>query len=630
MSERHSLISSMVGTGLGAVADNEYWLTIEQILDDDRATAADVAGLVDELYDLDPCFDPATEGMETAPDDSEPTKDDLLDAAVSKLDLEECARRKSGTYIAELKIVRSHPDIPYTLRLDVGEIKQTVIVEEAVSVSLPVELQSSIILPYPVRSGLVASWQGTVYSKQGTVTPPVISARGNVLFWAGEVTGTIRAEFATIYEMVTVEVPGIPNYEGSPLGEPQDANILAFYHYQVYQATITAPPEDTGADAATLAEICGWNDDEQLDQPPEDEPLPEEPEPPEYGCIEYSQRFGDPNYYAEKCCTSNAAPNPCAVRTEPNPGGNTLPQETIDRLTREHDGPIEFIAVGPDGPDGCGKFYYRQTVKPKNCCDEVEPLYFDDDQTADVLPAGGSIYLFASGGIPPYTFTTSSNATSFPDGRKTWTTDYPVALLEAGPTFCGLTAVSVTDGCTTDTVEIRSDLGSWYPIGNSCVLPGASATYTSPGGVDYWRAEAIAGRYKVVESQEWQLWNGMQGGMPFGCSETSEGSCSSGYRCEPCESGYDAHRNAFMLSCLPSSSIGWPCLAARSDAAVRGEINATSWPIVADLVNSGQQWVWLSDYGISYGVCGASVSHWWNLGWIEKGPSEPEAWEWKC
>lgn len=452
-----------------SLTDISYWLTIEQILKDDRATTADVAAVVDALYDIDPCVDSTVTGTEP-PDEEAPTEEKLIEAATDTFDLEECNRRKSGTYLAELKIVRSHPALPYTLRLSVGKIKKTIIISANIAASVDVQSASSVTLEYPIQSGLVAAWLGTVYSAAGAITPPVIKASGNSLFWPGQVTGTIRVEYATTYDLVTVEVPGIPKYTGSPLGDPQDSSALAFYHFQVYQTNISPPPTDTGADALTLAEICGWGTGTQLDTPDDPEPEPEPPAMPVYGCIEESLMFGDPNYYAEKCCEAKT-PNGCAVRKEVNPGGKTLDQETIDRLTLEHAGPIEFIGVGPDGVEGCGAIYTRQTVKPKNCCDEAEPLEWNDAESADVIARGTWVWVEVIGGIGPYFWSVRGQGFTL-DGYslRDGYTDLNYTRIYASLLACGICKITVTDSCTEVKANLRCTTGQWLSVGYSSPL----------------------------------------------------------------------------------------------------------------------------------------------------------------
>ncbi len=71
MENRHPL-NLTYGLDRTTVPDDPYWLTTSQQLPTDRATAADVAMLVDALYDLNPCVDTAVTGT---PSESTATSD---------------------------------------------------------------------------------------------------------------------------------------------------------------------------------------------------------------------------------------------------------------------------------------------------------------------------------------------------------------------------------------------------------------------------------------------------------------------------------------------------------------------------------------------------------------------------
>ena len=444
----------------------EYWLRIEQDIEEDLVTAGEVAEVIDKLYDLNPCYGDK-EQTDAVPEES-PTEEKLLEVAKAELDLEECKRLKSGTYTALVNIYRSHPDEPYTLHLDVGKVKSTVTLTKEKIIIISIEGLSSLKLDFPVKSGLVASWVGSVFDTSGSIIPPVIKEiYGNTLFWDKPVTGVLRAEFVTVYDVVEIEVPGISKYIGSEFGEPQDANILAFYHYQFYEGSVTAPTEDIAADKEMLAKICGWSDgnaEEEEDPEPETEPI----EPVVYGCIEYgSGPFGpmpiaEPSFYAEKCCVAGN-PNPCRTWKSPNPGGYVLPQEVIDKLTREWPGPIEFIALGPITPEGCGAIYKEQIVRAKNCCDEAEPIEWDFETSVEVMADNTSGLVFVTGGVPPYHWSVRGQGFALNEqgNLRDGFTDTPFARIFATDWACGYAAIEVTDGCSVANGGVRSTNGQW-------------------------------------------------------------------------------------------------------------------------------------------------------------------------
>jgi len=454
--------------------EDGYWLIIEQVVEDEKATIGFVADTIDALFDTSLCVESEEEPVTTA---SFKDMDEVLDKISEKteVDMSACEMLRMGTYRTDLKIVRSHPDIPYTLKLSVGEIIETVLISEAKSINQNVEFLSSIILPFPVQSDLRCSWLGLVISKNGAIDPPAIQAIGNTLFWGVEATGTIRADFNTIYDLVTVEIPGVPNYEGSELGDPQSSVALAFYHYHVYRAEINPPDVDEGL----LEEVCGYSSGTDFPAPEDPEPEPP-PEPVQtYGCIDYYPLppFGSPVteswFFAETCCIDGQHDG-CRIRSSRIEGGKKLSDEIINQMTLEWPGPIEFIGLGPITPAGCGTRYEETVIRPKNCCDEATPLAWDAENSVEVLADNTSGIVAVTGGAAPYFWSVRGQGFTF-DGYnlRDAVTDVPYIMVYTAPFSCGTATIEVTDGCTVVTGWVRSTSGEWisdpYPDYASCV-----------------------------------------------------------------------------------------------------------------------------------------------------------------
>lgn len=510
MSAHNLTIRIVADPTAGAIAPEDgYWLTIEQVLPDEKLTTGEAAAMIDALFDLSPCKDPVETGTEPV---DEPPADmgEAIDkiAETVEVDMTACERRLTGTYQAELKIVRSHPDIHYTLRLSVGEILETVLVESTVAESLDVKAATSAVLTMPVLSGLRCAWQGTVIGPNGPIEPPTIKAAGNTLFWAGTATGTIRSEYASIHDLVTVEIPGVPNYVGSDRGEPQDSTALAFYHYQVFPADITPPPDDN---EATLAEVCGWGGNTSWNDTEDDEPLPEPPPPPEsvYGCIDYYPLapFGspvtEPWFYEQTCCVPGLHDG-CRTRTSRIEGGKGLSDATVAQMTAEWPGPIEFIGLGPITPAGCGTRYTETKIVPHNCCDEVEPMVKDIANSVDVLTPNTSGIVGVIGGSGNYKWSVrgvdlwlDANHT-LRDGE----TNTPLTYVYAGPNFCGYGPIHVDDGCSVVDVGVRSTVGKWVGgtyLNFDCPLSGDMSNWTHSSAYGDHDFDMIEGRYWLEE-----------------------------------------------------------------------------------------------------------------------------------
>jgi len=479
-----------------AAVTEEYWLRIEQVTEEAAITTEEASTLVDSLYDINPCIEETAESTE----ETEVTQEKLYSTAVDVFgdDLEACRSELAGDYVAEVKVWQSHLLESYKLELSAGEVIETVRVFENLSLDLDVKGQSSIDLEYPVASTIAVAWIGAVL---GAETSPEITLTGTVLSWGTLMTGTIRVEFTTAYDLVTVSVPGIPEFEGAEVGDTQSVKILGFFHRMVFIGEISPPEDDTTVTNGALVQLCGYLSSGELGEvEPPAEPTAEEI--PKYGCIDSRALWTNSSFYEEKCCVAGTHDG-CVIRTERNPGGVEISEEDIEKYTLQKDildfGPdpvTEFIPVSPTDPKGCGTIYWNTVLTSLSCCDIAEPIVWDDESTPDILPADESIWIYVTGGIAPYTFKTSSNGTWFPDGRKTWVTDVPHAQLHAGPTFCGLTAVSVSDGCSSVSEEIRADQGEWYFLGYTCKMPGVPIQTTDNFDGNQFQAHSISGRFK--------------------------------------------------------------------------------------------------------------------------------------
>ncbi len=132
----------------------------------------------------------------------------------------------------------------------------------------------------------------------------------------------------------------------------------------------------------------------------------------------------------------------------------------LDSLGRDSTGRVISIELQPrENP--CGQKIIEYDVSGGQCCDEVTEIVFDEDSTPDLLPAGGSIKIYVTGGKTPLTFTTTSDNTNFQSGRKQHITTNNYVTIYANGDFCGLTEVSVTDGCSTTKMMLGSSEGTW-------------------------------------------------------------------------------------------------------------------------------------------------------------------------
>lgn len=483
-----------------------YWLRLVVLdIPDDKVATDDAADFLDTLYDIDPCVEPE-------PPEEPPEEGDILLAAQQVLfDEGECARLLSGDYEAEVEVVRSHPGYAYKLRLSVGTVKSTRTESGKKEEALDIDNASSITLPYPIYPEwkIQASWLGAVFADGQRIIPPPIRAVGNTLFWGFEATGTIKAHWETIYDIATIEVLGTPDPEGG-FGKQHETTLTAFYIGPAVSERIIPPERDGGMDRDLLNLICGY-------EPPaggggggtdvdDDEPVPA-PEQPGYECVAYAiGPLGSEAYYEQVCCE----PPPfdlmeCAKWKVPK-GLEKLPPEVQDAYSQyanadfNDDGflvrveSVDFEAVGPrpSDPDGCGYDVYTIHVRPRACCEDVTLIVIDRGATPDILPARYSITIYWDGGRLPYTVRTTSPQTYFArNNQQEIVTDQDHLELVALESFCGMTIVTISDGCSVAQINIRSDQGYWELVGNECIFPGATGHVAA--GSDEIRELAIGG-----------------------------------------------------------------------------------------------------------------------------------------
>lgn len=217
----------------------------------------------------------------------------------------------------------------------------------------------------------------------------------------------------------------------------------------------------------------------------------------------------------------------------------------LDNLGRDSKGRKIVIELQPR-KNPCGEKVIEYDVSTGNCCDEVlTDVVFDEDATPDLLPSGGSITLYVTGGRSPYTWETTVSTTHFNNGLKRIVTDSASVTLIAEEEFCGATSVNVTDQCTTDSMLIRSDLGSWVFVSNVCptslkgVDYNGGETHFVSGGLGNDTAIHTSGQYKLYETLN-----------TYGYEVT-------GYGCQGCETDPLTTRECFK-ECLgpPLCEIG--------------------------------------------------------------------------
>ncbi|MFT5728751.1 MAG: hypothetical protein ACI8PB_002907 [Desulforhopalus sp.] len=121
---------------------------------------------------------------------------------------------------------------------------------------------------------------------------------------------------------------------------------------------------------------------------------------------------------------------------------------------------ISFIAR----KNPCGEQLTKCDTSGKNCCDEVEPLVWDSEESAEVVADMSSAVVAVTGGRPPFKVTVRGNGfyLDTQNSREGYVDSGNIRIYTS--LACGPATITITDGCTTVTGVIRSDNGQWYEV----------------------------------------------------------------------------------------------------------------------------------------------------------------------
>ena len=130
-------------------------------------------------------------------------------------------------------------------------------------------------------------------------------------------------------------------------------------------------------------------------------------------------------------------------------------------------------------PTPAGDASYPQDWECDSPYNNIDPLEFDDENTPDTIAAGNSITIYITGGLAPYTFTTSSTGYTFNGGVQTIETNSTSVILSCvsgtcGTNFDAVANIAITDFCNNEiTVEIHNNIAEQTVLLESCgVLDG--------------------------------------------------------------------------------------------------------------------------------------------------------------
>lgn len=498
------------------VPEDSIWVRlIQEDVGDDIASVEDTAELLDEVFHIEACAE------ENEPID--PETEDVEEAAEKVFDYSICSVDYDGNINVRVRVLRSHQDKPYRVYVTGGSILSTESITENLTTDIFVSSGTSSELIYPVvQDGGSFEWMSDLVATGDSA----ISRNGNVLYWKDEASGTIKATYATSYDVLNILVDGVD-------GEPGTATVRVVYQ-GVLDDLETEIPDSYDDDRSH----CGFSSEVNENQTVtcyrtvvktvkcscskeilSEDTYDEVVSCPDYAptkcpgaltecqhflgtfaeeefvdCPEDNQLSGtglinqvsDPDYYERVCCEVPAVPLPdCEVEILSYKGGKSIePSEGYYKGL--YGTATRFVPVTVEG--GCGKHIIKQDIEAKSCCDSLPELVYDTASSIDTIDADDSGYVYVKDGLGPFTWRLISDRGYVwfeGSGSGTLTTDEETrwARIVSGEYPCGTYTVEVTDDCgTVVSGEIWSTYGEW----------GLARNYDSPFDDGSYEAKDLA------------------------------------------------------------------------------------------------------------------------------------------
>ncbi|BDD88696.1 hypothetical protein [Desulfofustis limnaeus] len=148
---------------------------------------------------------------------------------------------------------------------------------------------------------------------------------------------------------------------------------------------------------------------------------------------------------------------------------------------------VELHAVGPQGDCGVKEETWEGRL---NCCDEVEPLAIDTERSVSVLAPGEHGNVYFTGGRFPVLVKLRGNGFTL-DGynqRDGWVDGPHQGFTVYAHEFaCGAAPITLDDGCSVASHQVRSTEGEWYGDCWAYYYEGRGPLRYTVGGCAHWK-----------------------------------------------------------------------------------------------------------------------------------------------
>lgn len=485
------------------------WLRVEQLEPEDESiTVAEAAGIIDSLYQIDPCEEGIGGGGEEA--DEEPPEEERFDDEMASM------MRRSGLcdepeyWTAVVDVLRSHQTPAYVLRSETATVETTTRMRVSRRQTLDVN-GATIELDHPYAGNLSGIPAGVKWV-----------VRGSTVNLDRSVNARLRLRYDSEWDRVSLRVPtgaaggagnspyAVAGASGGPPGlvgpwetsgghtvrpELPEAAVTVFWLDLAAGCDLHPPPQDDSLGADELRELCdppgssggggGISHDEPTDcwrsvhrydrcncsRKRTNEYSSEESAPcdggasgshvgarSEFGsyvhCEGEEDEINDPEYYEEHCCHPPPGPLPRCRRSYAVYSGGAAIESGGEYWKKIYGPDVVMVAVMPE--DGrCGDLITTWNVSSEDCCDDVEDLRPREDNP-EYIRAPGMVVMCVDGGKYPYSWTVSAGYQLDNESnhkREGGGCEKIFATEEA----CNDCTIRVSDGCSTTTLHLSRE-----------------------------------------------------------------------------------------------------------------------------------------------------------------------------
>ena len=491
-------------TPLESGNEESRWIRLEQV----QATlpgppVAAVAGMLDALYDLEPCDDGMGGGGDEADEENEPSAE-AVEEELSIL-LKAHGQCNQGWWLAAINVYRTHRQPEYELR------SETALVETVEPVTASylqvVEVAGPLIaLDRPYAGGLSGIPKGVKWEVRGATVNLDLPVHDRL---------TLR--YQTWYEHVTLRVPTKKTDDGE---EYEPAAVVAFWGDMAADCQLDPPEPEDEEDQRAKREICNRDKPHHepdgcwkvvhhysrcsctyraVDEWEEQEPAPcegftsgaqvgwEERFDGFTDCDDDGEDLTDPEFYKEHCCKEKPASIglPRCRRTWSKYAGGARIENGPEHWKNIYGDNVVLHAVTPK-QGYCGDLLREYNVPQKNCCEGVPELKPDPDNPTHIWP--NSNYLIrVEGGKngAERVWSSSGGGVTFEGGVTKFRTLNNMAKIYVDQDVCPQTTIRVDDGCSVVEILLEgpdSD-GPNLDDDDLTVQPGAQIVLGANGGV---------------------------------------------------------------------------------------------------------------------------------------------------